>query len=107
MGALSTETPSRLHHALIGRFASVGQRLPRWRVLAPAFLAIAFCLVFVPNVVRNVRAASYVEAAVAEHRSHLDNRLPIALHSDSPALVTTWFAEGPIQFSPAGGGVAA
>jgi anti-sigma factor RsiW len=99
--ALSPDTPSRLHQPAlqpwIGRWASIGQRLPRLRVLAPALLAIALCLVLVPNVVRNVRAANYVEAAVAEHRNHLENRLPIEFHSDSPQLVTAWFA-GKVPF---------
>jgi hypothetical protein len=67
------------------------------RILAPAFLALALCPFLVPNVVRNVRAASYVEAAIAEHRVHLDNSLPIGLHSNSPELVTAWFA-GKVPF---------
>jgi anti-sigma factor (TIGR02949 family) len=97
----SPDSPSRLQQsafqAVIGRLSSIGQRLPSVRVLAPALLAIALCLVFVPNVVRNVRAESYVEAAVAEHRGYLDRRLPIGFQSDSPELVTAWFA-GKVPF---------
>jgi hypothetical protein len=68
------------------------QRFPGWRVLAPAAVALAMCLSFVPNIVRNVRAANYVEAAVEEHRSYLGGRLPLGLQSDAPELVTAWFA---------------
>ena len=51
------------------------QRFPGRRALVPAAIALALCLAFVPNIVRNVRAANYVEAAVAEHRSYIDSSL--------------------------------
>jgi anti-sigma factor RsiW len=50
-------------------------------------------LAFVPNFVRNARAASYVETAVATHRSYMDGRFPLELHSDSPEQVTAWFGD--------------
>jgi hypothetical protein len=86
----STAGRSRRHsfHALV----SVVQRFLSLRVLAPAVVAVALCLTFVPNIVRNVRAASYVQAAVAEHRSYLRGDLPLGLQSSSPELVTAWFA---------------
>jgi anti-sigma factor RsiW len=61
----------------------------------PALVALllAFLFAFVPNVVRQVRAASYVEAAVAAHRSYLDGDRPLGLRSNSPDLVTAWFAD--------------
>jgi hypothetical protein len=75
-------------HAL----AAFAQRFPGWRVLVPAAIALALCLTFVPNVVRNVRAANYVEAAVAEHRSYLNSSLPLGVQSSSSEVVTAWFA---------------
>jgi mycothiol system anti-sigma-R factor len=75
------------------------QRFLDLRVLVPTMIALAFCLAFVPDIVRNVRAASYVEAAVAEHRSYLDGSLPLGLRSSSPELVTAWFAHKvPFEF---------
>ena len=76
----------------ISGLTGMGRRLPQLRVLAPAALAIALCLAFVPNIVRNVRASSYVETAVAEHRCYLDGSLPAGLVSNSPQQVTAWFA---------------
>ena len=90
----STRGANRFPHsafqALVNGLTGMGRR--QLRVLAPAALAIALCLAFVPNMVRNVRAASYVETAVAEHRSHLDGSLPAGLVSNSPQQVTAWFA---------------
>jgi anti-sigma factor (TIGR02949 family) len=63
------------------------------RVLALVVLLLGFIFVFVPNVVRQVRAASYVETAVAAHRSYLDGDRPLELRSNSPELVTAWFAD--------------
>jgi hypothetical protein len=40
-----------------------------------------------------VRAASYVETAVAAHRSYLDGDRALELRSSSPELVTAWFAD--------------
>jgi mycothiol system anti-sigma-R factor len=63
------------------------------RVLALAVLLLGFLLAFVPNVIRQARAASYVETAVAAHRSYLDGDRPLELRSRSPELVAAWFAD--------------
>jgi anti-sigma factor RsiW len=63
------------------------------RVLALVVLLLVLLFVFVPNVMRQVRAASYVETAVATHRSYLDGDRPLELRSSSPELVTAWFAD--------------
>jgi mycothiol system anti-sigma-R factor len=68
------------------------------RVLALMVLILGFFFALVPNVVRRVRAANYVEAAVATHRSYLDGNRQLELHSNSPALVTAWFT-GKVPFS--------
>ena len=63
-----------------------------WKVLAPAVLAIVLCLVFVPDLVQQARAASYVETAVSAHRSYLIGDLIPDIQSDSPEVVTEWLA---------------
>jgi len=54
-------------------------------------------LLFAPGAVRRVRAASYVETAIAAHRSYLEGSLAPEIQSDSPASVTAWFA-GKVPF---------
>jgi anti-sigma factor RsiW len=73
------------------------RRLLRMRVLAFVVLLLALLFSFIPNVVRQVRAASYVEAAVAAHRSYLDGSRPLRLSSSSSELVATWFT-GKVPF---------
>jgi hypothetical protein len=73
------------------------ERLSSWRILAPATVVVALCLLFVPNVVRNVQAASYVETAVETHRNYLGGRLPSGLQTTSPEAVTSWFV-GKVPF---------
>jgi anti-sigma factor RsiW len=68
------------------------------RVLALVVILLAFLFAFIPNVVRQVRAASYVETAVAAHHSYLDGDRPLGLRSSSPELVTAWFA-GKLPFT--------
>jgi hypothetical protein len=46
---------------------------------------------------RNVQAASYVDTAVATHRNYLSGNLPFGLQSNSPEIVTAWFA-GKVPF---------
>ena len=69
------------------------RRVLSMRVLALVVLLLGFLFAFVPNVIRQVRAASYVEAAVAAHRSYLDGDHPPQLRSSSPELVTAWFTD--------------
>lgn len=63
------------------------------RVPALVVLLLAFLYAFVPNAVRHVHAASYVDAAVAAHRSYLDGHRPLGIRSSSPELVTAWLAD--------------
>jgi hypothetical protein len=59
----------------------------------------ALVLAFVPNALRQVRAANYVETAVTTHRSYLDGHLALGIRSDSAAEVTSWFTgKVPFQF---------
>lgn len=68
------------------------QRLTSWKVLAPAALLIALCLILIPETARQVRAADYVQTALAAHRSYLNGSLPQEIRSDSPEVVTAWVA---------------
>jgi len=82
---------------LRARLSSGLQRLTNWRVLAPAAVAIGLCLAVVPHIERRVQAASYVETAVANHRSYINGDLRQGLESGSPEQVTAWFA-GKVPF---------
>jgi hypothetical protein len=77
--------------------AGILQRFANWRVLAPVAIAIILCLAAVPNVERRVQAASYVETAVATHRSYVNGDFHRELKSSSPDEVTAWFA-GKVPF---------
>lgn len=69
-----------------------GRWLPGWKVLAFAAVATILGLVLIPETVRQVRAADYVETAVATHRSYVAGSLPAEIRTDSPEAVTAWFA---------------
>jgi anti-sigma factor RsiW len=85
---------SRLHRENV---SGTLQRFANWRVLTPVAIAIALCLAVVPNVERRVQAASYVETAVATHRSYVNGDLHRELKSSSPEAVAAWFA-GKVPF---------
>jgi anti-sigma factor RsiW len=73
------------------------QRVLSTRMLALVVVLLGVLFAFVPNVVRQVRAASYVEAAVATHLGYLDGTRQLELRSSSPELVAAWFA-GKVPF---------
>jgi len=68
-----------------------------WGVLVTALTVVALCLSVAPGVVQRVHAASYVETAIAVHRSYLEGNLDPQIQSDSPTLVSAWFA-GKVPF---------
>jgi len=88
----------RVLQALRNGWADSGRRVARLRLLAASLAVAAMFLAFVPNAVRHVRAANYVETAVATHRSYLDGNLPLEFHSSSPEQVTEWFS-GKVPFA--------
>jgi mycothiol system anti-sigma-R factor len=94
-------TPSRLRRRILKLLArplqSAGHGVPRWPVLVAAILLIAAVLP-VPGILRQARANSYIEAAVAAHRSSLKGSLPLEIRSESPSAVTAWFA-GKVPFN--------
>jgi len=93
------DPPYRLASRILGqRLPGTLERLSHWRVLAPAAVALALCLVVAPNLVRHAQAASFVAAAVETHRNYLDGVLPSGLESSSPEAVTAWF-DGRVPFA--------
>ena len=66
------------------------------RILAFALAVVALCLVLVP-VVREARAADYVETAVSTHQSYLDGNISPELQTSSPDQVTAWLT-GKVPF---------
>jgi hypothetical protein len=80
-------------------FADPARRVARLRLLAATLAVTALVLAFVPSAVRQVRAANYVETAVATHRSYLEGNHALGIRSDSPEQVTSWFTgKVPFQF---------
>jgi anti-sigma factor RsiW len=89
-------------------YRSAGQRLkwtlqgnerwmPRWKVWVPAFLGMMLCFLLLSNVVHEVRASEYVNAALQTHRDYLSGHLPLEIRSGSPQEVTQWLG-GKVAF---------
>jgi mycothiol system anti-sigma-R factor len=87
----------RVTRLLGSGFANPARRVLGLRLLAASLAVVAILIVFAPNFVRHVRAANYVETAVATHRSYVDGSLPLELHTNSPEQVTAWFS-GKVPF---------
>jgi hypothetical protein len=49
-------------------------------------------LLLLPGIMQRSRANSYIEAAIAAHRSFLNGSLSLEIQSESPCVVTAWFA---------------
>jgi mycothiol system anti-sigma-R factor len=72
-----------------------------WGALVATILLVAAGLLLVPGVLRQVSADSYIETAVAAHRSFLNGDLPLEIQSGSPSVVTAWFCrEGALYLPP-------
>jgi anti-sigma factor RsiW len=82
-----------LHRPLLNRWP----HLPSWDMWVPTLVVLTLCLIFAPGVVRRVHAANYVETAMAVHRRYLEGSLAPEIQSDSPTLVSAWFA-GKVPF---------
>jgi hypothetical protein len=67
------------------------------RALVSIALVILLAIALVPTIAWHVRAATYVDTALTTHRSYLDGKLPLEVQSDSPEIVTAWFA-GKVPF---------
>ncbi|WP_035359837.1 zf-HC2 domain-containing protein [Edaphobacter aggregans] len=72
---------------------------PSWPALIAAILLVAVGLLVAPGILRQSRANSYIETAIAAHRSFLSGSLPLEVQSESPGVVTAWFAgKVPLNF---------
>ena len=81
------------------RWRRVSPLVLNWKTLGPVSLVAALCLMAVPNIVQNARAASYVEAALTNHNRYLHGELSPGIRTKSPEAVTAWFADKlPFQF---------
>jgi mannose-6-phosphate isomerase-like protein (cupin superfamily) len=69
-----------------------------WRVLVATILLVASGFLLLPGIMQRSRASSYIEAAVAAHRSFLNGSLPLEVQSDLPSVVTARFA-GKVPFT--------
>ena len=56
------------------------------------FLVAVSSVLFISQLQRESRARSFVDAAVAEHRGSGEGG-PLDVHSSSPDVVATWFAQ--------------
>jgi anti-sigma factor RsiW len=79
-------------------FRNSWPHLQPWRIWVTALVLVALCLRFAPGVVRRVHAATYVETAMEVHRRYLEGSLAPEIQSDSPTLVSAWFA-GKVPFN--------
>ena len=83
----------RKHTTVLSRpLRSGAQRVQNWGVLVASLVLVAGILLLVPRIVKQLRAESYIEAAVATHRGLLDGNLPLEIRSESPSVITAWFA---------------
>jgi mycothiol system anti-sigma-R factor len=98
--ATATHAPVRLRKRIAKVLAGPLQsaKRPFWPVLVTAILLVAVGLLLVPGILRQSRANSYIETAVAAHRSFLGGGLPLEIQSESPSIVTGWFA-GKVPFN--------
>jgi mycothiol system anti-sigma-R factor len=73
-------------------------RAPIWLAFVAAIVLVTAGLLLLPGILRQLRAQSYIETAVAAHRSFLNGSLPLEIQSGSPSAVTAWFA-GKVPFN--------
>jgi anti-sigma factor RsiW len=95
-------TPPRLRRRILRVLTrpaqSAGRSVRHWPMLLAAILLFAAGLLPIPGILRQASANSYIEAAVAAHRSSLNGSLPLEIKSESPSTVTAWFA-GKVPFN--------
>jgi mycothiol system anti-sigma-R factor len=77
---------------------SARDRGPIWLAFVAAIVLVTAGLLLLPGILRQFRAQSYIETAVAAHRSFLNGSLPLEIQSGSPSAVTAWFA-GKVPFN--------
>jgi mycothiol system anti-sigma-R factor len=88
----------RIATGLAWPLQAAGRGAHKWGALVATILLVAAGLLPLPGIMRRPRANSYIEAAVAAHRSFLNGSLPLEVQSDLPSVVTAWFA-GKVPFT--------
>ncbi len=78
------------------RFA--GQRVHIWQIAAIAAVLLVVGYLSTTVILRHARTNEYLAEAVEAHRAFLDGSLPLEVQSDSPGVVTKWFA-GRVPFA--------
>jgi mycothiol system anti-sigma-R factor len=76
---------------------AAGRGAHNWGALAATLSLVAAGLLLLPGIMQRSRANSYIEAAVAAHRTFLNGSLPLEIQSESPSVVTAWFV-GKVPF---------
>jgi hypothetical protein len=99
--SVSGQTPDRLRRRVLRLMKqplwNTKFAIYPWRALAAIALVFVLGMMFIPTIVSNARAATYMDTALTTHRSYLDGNLPLEIESDSPEAVTAWFA-GKVPF---------
>ena len=92
--------PHRRHTATIGarQRQSARHRTRNWGACIAAALLVSVSLILVHEILKRTSASSYTEAAMAAHRGFVDGSLPLEVQSDSPSVVSAWFA-GRVPFN--------
>jgi anti-sigma factor (TIGR02949 family) len=95
-------SPLRLRERVLKVLArpvqTAGRGVRHWPMLVAAILLVTAGLLPIPGILRQSSANSYIEAAVAAHRSSLNGSLPLEIKSESPRVVSAWFA-GKVPFN--------
>jgi mycothiol system anti-sigma-R factor len=100
----STTAHRPVHHrkrfatVLVSPLQAARHAAHQWGALVATILLVAAGLLLLPGIMQRSRANSYIEAAVAAHRSFLNGGLPLEVQSGSPSVVTAWFA-GKVPFT--------
>lgn len=69
----------------------------QWPAAIAAAILIAIGILAGRQILLQARANSYIESAIAAHRSFVNGSLPLEIQSSSPGTVTAWFA-GKVPF---------
>jgi mycothiol system anti-sigma-R factor len=88
----------RIARILSRPLQGAGRGAHTWGAFAATILLVAASVLLVPKFLRQVSADGYIETAVAAHRSFLNGSLPLEIQSESPGVVTAWFA-GKVPFT--------
>ncbi len=77
---------------------ALARRKFHWPAAIAATILIVIGLLAGRNILLQSRADVYIETAIAAHRGFLSGSLPLEVPSDSPSVVTAWFA-GKVPFT--------